>query len=194
MCSWIYQWRLPESVYKTQLRRTINTYKTAHLKMCLFCWHSWIIIACFTAIDACSLNPCTRHGYCTNIGSSYQCSCHQRFTGHDCETGWKISKTLSTVDGACSSIAFVLSNKSNNKNLAWHSPLFWFSILAHGLKSVFGSNLWTCCCVELDPCELNPCLNGGSCYISGFHYSCQCVAGYQGFNCEGENFEILLHD
>ena len=37
---------------------------------------------------------------------------------------------------------------------------------------------------DVDECSSNPCENGGTC-IDGFNeYSCQCVPGYMGANCE----------
>lgn len=40
------------------------------------------------------------------------------------------------------------------------------------------------CEVQIDECQSQPCLNGGSChdYISGF--TCTCLSGFQGHRCE----------
>ena len=37
---------------------------------------------------------------------------------------------------------------------------------------------------EVDECSSNPCENGGTCIDGINEYSCQCVAGYIGANCE----------
>ncbi|KAI4899075.1 hypothetical protein NFI96_031218 [Prochilodus magdalenae] len=38
--------------------------------------------------------------------------------------------------------------------------------------------------MEKDPCQLNPCLHGGSCLRDGEGYSCVCLEGYSGESCE----------
>ena len=38
----------------------------------------------------------------------------------------------------------------------------------------------------LNPCEVQPCNNGGICKVTGATYECQCQAGFQGDNCETE--------
>ena len=38
--------------------------------------------------------------------------------------------------------------------------------------------------LDVDECSSNPCENGGTCTVSIDEYSCQCVEGYIGANCE----------
>ena len=33
-------------------------------------------------------------------------------------------------------------------------------------------------------CWLSPCVNGGSCVSSAYNYSCKCLKGYYGNNCQ----------
>ena len=35
------------------------------------------------------------------------------------------------------------------------------------------------------PCSDSPCMNGGSCFISDSSYSCSCLLGFTGSQCEG---------
>ena len=38
--------------------------------------------------------------------------------------------------------------------------------------------------VDLDECESDPCENGGECHNGNNAYSCTCMPGYNGTNCE----------
>ena len=43
--------------------------------------------------------------------------------------------------------------------------------------------------IDADECSPNPCFNGGSC-VDGVHiYTCSCVAGYTGANCEKNEYK-----
>ena len=37
---------------------------------------------------------------------------------------------------------------------------------------------------DIDECSSNPCLNGATCVDGTNGYTCTCVAGYTGTNCE----------
>eukprot|EP00112_Aurelia_sp_Birch-Aquarium-sp1_P019496 Seg483.2 transcript_id=Seg483.2/GoldUCD/mRNA.D3Y31 product=Fibropellin-3 protein_id=Seg483.2/GoldUCD/D3Y31 len=39
-------------------------------------------------------------------------------------------------------------------------------------------------CIDINECESEPCLNGGTCANGNNQYTCSCVPGYQGTNCE----------
>ena len=41
--------------------------------------------------------------------------------------------------------------------------------------------------VNIDECEPQPCLNDGVCTDGINEYTCACVPGYEGDNCQGEN-------
>ena len=49
-----------------------------------------------------------------------------------------------------------------------------------------------------DPCSPNPCSNGGTCNNNSNPYTCSCMFGYSGDNCdinsyEGKNFGVNMH-
>ena len=37
---------------------------------------------------------------------------------------------------------------------------------------------------DINECESNPCLNGGTCSDYVGHYTCECPEGYEGINCQ----------
>jgi len=48
----------------------------------------------------------------------------------------------------------------------------------------YGCNSQGTACNLTDPCSPSPCLNGGSCSPSGGTYTCSCINGYSGNNCQ----------
>ena len=38
--------------------------------------------------------------------------------------------------------------------------------------------------IDIDECESNPCQNGGTCVDAVGGYSCTCIAGFKGDDCE----------
>ena len=51
------------------------------------------------------------------------------------------------------------------------------------MLSVFIS-FYLCITKLVDECASNPCQNGGTCSDGFNEYTCSCVAGYEGANCE----------
>ena len=45
---------------------------------------------------------------------------------------------------------------------------------------------------DIDECTSNPCQNGGSCNDQINSYTCNCVDGYDGENCETGNIATLI--
>ena len=46
--------------------------------------------------------------------------------------------------------------------------------------------------VDIDECASSPCQNGGNCTDIVNGHTCDCVAGYDGINCENGNNERLF--
>ena len=45
--------------------------------------------------------------------------------------------------------------------------------------------------IPSDPCDPNPCQNGGSCIREGSRVKCVCADGYTGRRCESGNYQAL---
>ena len=55
---------------------------------------------------------------------------------------------------------------------------------------------WFCFVVKLNPCEGNPCLNGGSCspgVIHHYDYICKCKEHFMGKNCESKSLLLTIN-
>ena len=50
----------------------------------------------------------------------------------------------------------------------------------------------TNCTVNIDDCDPNPCMNGGSCEDLINDYACQCASGYAGSDCNSKGFHNYL--
>ena len=80
------------------------------------------------------------------------------------------------------------------------SNIFNLSLLDHGY-CVSGNDChclsgWTgsLCNKDLNKCRLAPCKNGATCANSGPDaYTCSCVPGYTGTNCENGNSIFFFH-
>ena len=59
--------------------------------------------------------------------------------------------------------------------------LGWRMMTDHGVYCIYCNiNFFT----GVDECASSPCLNGGACIDGAGFYTCQCLAGWQGVNCE----------
>ena len=53
-----------------------------------------------------------------------------------------------------------------------------------------------CRCVHIiyidDPCQSNPCLNGGTCTMDGKDFACSCIDGYTGRKCASKMCKTMF--
>ncbi|XP_074154067.1 sushi, nidogen and EGF-like domain-containing protein 1 [Sminthopsis crassicaudata] len=136
---------------------------------------------CEIAPSPCFMSPCENGATCNDLGTDYTCRCRAGYTGKrcqlevDCGTPSSVKNTRvrfnSTKMGSLAEYeceqGYVLSSGNNPRVCR-----------AHGLWSEPPQ------CDEVDECESQPCLNGGSCKdrIAGF--LCVCGSGYLGAHCE----------
>ena len=80
---------------------------------------------------------------------------------------------------SCRSIAYGRENSSTAGQCLLSSQSHWSAPELYTDDEEFDY-----CIVDIDECELNPCLNQGTC-TDGFQtYTCTCKTGFSGKNCE----------
>ncbi|KAK3712866.1 hypothetical protein QZH41_016907 [Actinostola sp. cb2023] len=113
----------------------------------------------------CDPSPCRNGGYCTETRASYICSCKQGFMGKNCEQESKCHPV-----NPCQNNGFCKEDLTGYKCLCIDS----FS----GMNCEAGTN---------NVCDMNPCLNGGTCISETgdrTRFSCSCSPGFSGHACQ----------
>ncbi|KAI8509441.1 hypothetical protein Bbelb_132890 [Branchiostoma belcheri] len=124
------------------------------------CPLGWLGAACEKDIDECLVTNCEHS--CENTPGSYSCRCPE---------GYMLGEDKRTCTDR--TIMVVSSNK--------HSPtvLPCLYLIKRAWNRAKSSN--SC---DIDECASSPCLNGGTCSDGDNSYTCQCLTGYYGNNCE----------
>ena len=60
------------------------------------------------------------------------------------------------------------------------------------IKQILYLNFKTCSISDIDECGSNPCENGGTCTDQVNAYTCECVDGYTGTDCDTGTFRELI--
>jgi len=152
-------------------------------------------------------NPCENGGVCVPTVFSFTCTCPPEWTDDLCTT-LVPSPTNPTVTvpgtlilgtcpasignpclngGACFLVTgggFICNCTSNSTGLRCENSV--------GGTTGSGSGTLLCSgnpCIDntlslQNQCQRNPCLNGGSCYLTATGFACACVVGYNGTTCQ----------
>lgn len=125
------------------------------------------------ASTTCSSTTCLNNGVCLQLtATSYVCNCASGFSGTNCEIN--LATLCSTNNGGCAS------------GSTCYVELTTFALRCVCPPLVTGAR----CDQALNPCfdasGLSTCKNGGTCTsISSYpYYSCSCVSGFYGTQCE----------
>ncbi|VDI70405.1 Notch, partial [Mytilus galloprovincialis] len=116
-------------------------------------------------INECDSNPCQNAGTCTDQVNAYMCTCDLGYTGVNCQI--EVAESL---------------------RRASHSPFLSLIITSTSYVKFY---LNACKCSYINECASNPCENGGSCTDNVNGYTCTCVPGYIGTNCQTDMSRLI---
>ncbi|EGD81882.1 fibropellin Ia [Salpingoeca rosetta] len=146
-----------------------------------------------TENDICDTNPCLNGGTCKSKdhGRDYKCYCPHGYKGERCEINRYTttpSRPTTTENDICDSNPCLnggtCKSKDHGRDYKCYCP--------HGYKGErceinrYSTTPSRPTITEIDICDSNPCLNGGTCKSKdhGRDYKCYCPHGYKGERCE----------
>ncbi|KAL3875660.1 hypothetical protein ACJMK2_033590, partial [Sinanodonta woodiana] len=156
---------------------------------------------CEVNINDCASYPCQHGGVCTDLVNDYQCNCSDivGWTGKDCSQLTNQCSSLPCKNNApCYSVEDTFFCRGE---LRIHIIFYMKAVIIHSLRYVlkclsnilhvtlFTYQTGKACELVKDWCKLengtSVCKNGGKCMsLEPLGYSCQCITGYSGVNCE----------
>jgi len=177
---------------------------------------------CEKDVRPCSTgNPCLNGGTCNPLtGIEYKCHCKEGFTGRNCENDERpcIKSNPCKNGGSCKNTGGLnyicectpgFSGKHCEENVCLHR-----ACLHGGTCQPVSAKIYECICkpgfsgkhceVIKDPCQPNPCENGGLCVKSHSRSSspsfraalppfrCNCLKGFKGPKCEAKCEKVAI--
>ncbi|KAK2180165.1 hypothetical protein NP493_454g00003 [Ridgeia piscesae] len=119
-------------------------------------------------LDECASKPCLYGGTCVDGDNGFTCKCPAGLTGTDCSVREDVCASKPCGDtGTC------FDGLLNN-------PV---CVCKQGYEAVVSAKGP---CKLIDYCAKSVCKNGATCSSSPTGFSCKCVAGYTGTNCDNE--------
>ncbi|KAJ7987368.1 hypothetical protein DPEC_G00325760 [Dallia pectoralis] len=144
---------------------------------------------CQLDIDYCLPDPCQNGGVCFNRDDDYYCSCSEDYEGKNC-SHLKDHCRTSTCKVIDSCTVAVESNSTPGVERYISSNVCG----PHGRCRSQAGGQFSCDCQEgfrgtychenINDCERNPCVNGGTCIDKVNAYQCICGDGWEGDYCD----------
>ncbi|XP_013363511.1 PREDICTED: sushi, nidogen and EGF-like domain-containing protein 1 isoform X2 [Chinchilla lanigera] len=136
---------------------------------------------CEIVPSPCFRSPCLNGGTCEDLGTDFSCHCQVGYTGRwcqaevDCGQPEEVRHASVRFNGTrMGSVALYVCDHGYSLNAPSHFRI----CQPQGVWSQPPQ------CLEVDKCQSQPCLNGGSCQSQAAGYQCLCSAGYEGARCE----------
>ncbi|XP_075930971.1 protein crumbs homolog 2-like [Petromyzon marinus] len=143
---------------------------------------------CELEILECASNPCRHNSTCIEGILNFTCICWPGFAGDACEEDVNECGDEPCMNGGQ---CIELSKPDFYGKLSELPGTFHYAnasgFTCRCLPGTTGEN----CSVNLDECESQPCLNGGSCIDNIGSFSCECAPGFTGSLCREDVDECL---
>jgi len=171
---------------------------------CATCATGNIIVSGKCIANPCNTNPCLNGGVCVGSTGAAVCNCASGYTGATCGTcaagfvlyGGKCtpySGSYSQTCNSCTLTGTVLSCSCRKMNGAMDSTSLDLVSCNGILNTLDNDDGFLQCCINGDilvksqcvpnPCNVNPCVNGGACVGTSGAAVCTCVGGFSGATC-----------
>ncbi|XP_064419080.1 sushi, nidogen and EGF-like domain-containing protein 1 [Latimeria chalumnae] len=136
---------------------------------------------CFLVLSPCLSSPCQNGGSCAGLHGDYSCTCELGFKGRNCES----EVDCGIPDGIAHGLVLYNSTKFGSTAEYVCEPGY-TPVSDSNRRICIGDGVWSQppACKELDPCESDPCKNGGECKSYKDSYLCLCLEGFIGYNCD----------
>ncbi|KAM9249345.1 sushi, nidogen and EGF-like domain-containing protein 1 [Dugong dugon] len=141
---------------------------------------------CETAPSPCFRSPCLNGATCEDLGTDFSCRCRPGFTGRRCQAEVDCGPPEEVEH------ATLHFNSTRPGAVALYSCNHGYSLsVPNHARVCQPEGVWSepPRCHEVDECQSQPCLHGGSCQDGVSGYLCLCSTGYEGVHCEQDTDE-----
>nr|XP_053775313.1 sushi, nidogen and EGF-like domain-containing protein 1 isoform X4 [Desmodus rotundus]XP_053775314.1 sushi, nidogen and EGF-like domain-containing protein 1 isoform X4 [Desmodus rotundus]XP_053775315.1 sushi, nidogen and EGF-like domain-containing protein 1 isoform X4 [Desmodus rotundus] len=138
---------------------------------------------CEIAPSPCFRSPCANGGTCEDLGTDFSCRCRAGYTGRRCQAEVDCGRPEEVKH------ATLHFNSTRLGSLALYSCDQGYSLSTPSPVRICQlQGIWSepPQCHEIDECQSQPCLHGGSCQDRVAGYLCICSPGREGARCELE--------
>jgi hypothetical protein len=141
---------------------------------------------CETDVDDCVGIVCLNGALCQDSVGDYECQCLPNYFGKLCESLSDACASNVCVNGA-KCVPDTRSPTGPSRPTGPSEPLGYVCDCRKGYVGPF-------CGIDVDECAIDPCLNGATCNNLVGNFSCSCVVGWEGKQCEINPNDCLMNE